>query len=136
MFVNQIRNPINAVICFNPMKNKNLLRFHLLFLALTLHHFLLAQPIEQRIKVVVAPDHSDWTYKANEKVKFTISVLKDGNPLKNAWIKYQVGPEKMEPVKKDSTVLATGTTSIDGGSLKTGGFLRCVVIAKVEGKNY
>ena len=118
------------------MKNKTVLRLHLIFLALILHHFLLAQPIEQRIKVVVAPDHSDWTYKANEKVKFTISVLQDGNLLKGAWIKYQVGPEKMEPVKKDSTALATGTTSIDGGTLKTGGFLRCIVTAKVDGKDY
>ncbi len=117
------------------MKNKTI-SFLLLFNTIIFHTFLLAQPIEQRIKVVVAPDHSDWTYKENEKVKFSISVFKDGNLLKNAWIKYQVGPEKMEPVKKDSTSLATGTTSVDGGTLKTGGFLRCVVIAKVEGKEY
>ena len=42
---------------------------------------LYSQPTEQRVKVIVAPDHSDWTYKVNEKVKFTISVIQDGNPL-------------------------------------------------------
>ena len=42
-----------------------------------------AQPVEQFVKVVVAPDHSDWLYKTGEPVKFSITVLKDGNPLKN-----------------------------------------------------
>ena len=118
------------------MKNKINNLFPLLFLLLIAQHFLVAQPTEQRIKVIVAPDHSDWTYIANEKVKFTISVLQDGNLLKGAIIKYEVGPEKMEAIKKDSIILSSGTISVDGGSLKIGGFLRCVVIAKVEGKEY
>ena len=118
------------------MKNKINNLFPLLFLLLIAQHFLVAQPTEQRIKVIVAPDHSDWTYKVNEKVKFTISVLQDGNLLKGAIIKYEVGPEKMEAIKKDSIILSSGTISVDGGSLKIGGFLRCVVIAKVEGKEY
>ena len=41
-----------------------------------------AQPAEQFIKVVVAPDHSDWTYKTGENVKFTITVFQNGNILK------------------------------------------------------
>lgn len=110
--------------------------FLLLFILITSQHLLLAQPIEQRIKVVVAPDHSDWTYKANEKVKFTISVLKDGNPLKSVKVKYEVGLEKMEPMKIDSSVVPSGVMSIDGGTLKTGGFLRCIAIARVDGKDY
>ena len=110
--------------------------FPLLFILITSQHLLLAQPIEQRIKVVVAPDHSDWTYKANEKVKFTISVLKDGNPLKSVKVKYEVGLEKMEPMKIDSSVVPSGVMSIDGGTLKTGGFLRCTAIARVDGKDY
>ena len=117
------------------MKNRKI-NCLLLFFVVAFHHALLAQPIEQRIKVVVSPDHTDWTYASNEKVKFTISVLKDGNPLKGVKIKYEIGPEKMEPVKKDSTVLPSGTVLIDGGTLKTGGFLRCIVLAKVEGKEY
>ena len=38
--------------------------------------FLSGQPVEKFIKVIVAPDHSDWMYKKGEPVKFTISVLK------------------------------------------------------------
>ena len=59
------------------MKTITLIRSLLLCALLVSQHLMLAQPIEQRIKVLVAPDHSDWTYKANEKVKFTISVLKE-----------------------------------------------------------
>lgn len=104
----------------------------LLFLSAQLR----AQPQEQSIKVIVAPDHDNWTYKTGEKVKFSIAVLKSGNPLKNVKIVYEVGPEKMEPSKKDSTVLANGTFSIDGGTMKSAGFLRCAVIARVDDKEY
>ncbi|MEK6780083.1 MAG: acetylxylan esterase [Bacteroidota bacterium] len=118
------------------MKNKKYIKNLFLFIVVIIPHFLLAQPAEQRIKVMVAPDHVDWTYKTNEKVKFTISVFQDGNLLKGAKIKYEVGLEKMEPFKKDSATLSSGTISIDGGGIKTGGFLRCIAIAKVEGKEY
>lgn len=94
------------------------------------------QPTEQMIKVVVAPDHADWIYKPGEKAKFTITVLKSGNVLRNAMVKYEIGPEKMEAVKKDSLAIANGTLSVDGGTMKTPGFLRCVATAIVDGKSY
>jgi len=97
---------------------------------------LYSQPTEQRVKVIVAPDHSDWTYKVNEKVKFTISVIQDGNPLKNVKIHYETGPEKMDPQKKETATLINGTISIEGGTLTSPGFLRCTAIAEVGGKEY
>jgi cephalosporin-C deacetylase-like acetyl esterase len=108
------------------------------FLALSIASFqtLLAQPAEQMIKLVVAPDHADWLYKPGEKVKFTISVLQNGNPVKNAAVKYSIGPEKMEPTKKDSLVLSNGTLTVDAGTMKTTGFLRCIASVDVNGKKY
>lgn len=97
---------------------------------------LFAQPATTLIKVIVAPDHTDWVYKLNEPAKFSITVIKDGNPLKNVTIKYQVGPEKMEPMKKDSLMLANGMLSIPSFTLKTAGFLQCIVTAFYEGKEY
>ncbi len=94
-----------------------------------------AQPAEKMIKVIVAPDHEDWTYKLGEKVSFSVMVLKNGNLLKNAKIVYQLGAEKFE-TKKDSTVLKEGNLKIDGGTMTTAGFLRCTVIAKIDGKEY
>ncbi|TAH05865.1 MAG: acetylxylan esterase, partial [Runella slithyformis] len=95
-----------------------------------------AQPAERPIKIMVAPDHADWHYKVGENVKFTISVFQNGNLLKNSSVRYEIGPEKMTLTKRDSMLLATGTTTVEGGSLKTAGFLRCVAVVKVNGKEY
>lgn len=108
----------------------------IVFLLFFAHYMGQAQPAEQFIKVIVAPDHTDWTYKPGEKVKFTITVLQSGNVLKNAVVKYEIGPEKMEPEKKDSLRLASGTLTVDGGTMKTPGFLRCIASTTVDGKVY
>ncbi|MES3016178.1 MAG: acetylxylan esterase [Bacteroidota bacterium] len=95
-----------------------------------------AQPAEQLVKVIVAPDHINWTYRTGEKAKFTVSIIQFGNLLQNVKIKYDVGPERMMPVKSDSLVLKDGKVTIDGGTMTTPGFLRCVVYAEVDGKRY
>lgn len=109
--------------------------FAALFLSAVIN-FSYAQPAEQFIKVVVAPDHTDWTYKTGENVKFTITVLQNGNALKNAVVKYETGPEKMDPQKKDSLALPNGTLVVDAGTMKEPGFLRCIAFAIVNGKSY
>lgn len=95
-----------------------------------------AQPIEKYIKVIVAADHTDWSYKVGEKAKFTVSVLQNGNPIKNVKIRYEIGPEKMEPTKKETITLATGSQTLEAGTMTTAGFLRCVAIAEIDGKEY
>jgi cephalosporin-C deacetylase len=104
-----------------------------LFIALAVCY---AQPTVQIVKVVVAPDHTDWTYKTGENVKFIITVIQNGNLLKNAIVKYEIGPEKMQPQKKDSLSLSNGTVVVDAGTMKEPGFLRCIVVASVNGKLY
>jgi len=98
--------------------------------------FLSGQPVEKFIKVIVAPDHSDWMYKKGEPVKFTISVLKNGNFVPNAKVKYEFGEEKMDPLKSETIILANGMQQIDGGTLNKAGFLRLTAIAEVDGKEY
>ena len=108
----------------------------ILFIYLFSGSLLFGQPVATLVKVIVAPDHSDWIYKPNELVKFNVTVLKDGAPLKNVTIKYQLGLEKMEPIKKDSLLLPDGTMAIPTVTLKSPGFLQCVVTAFYEGKQY
>ncbi len=96
----------------------------------------LAQPTERLIKVVVAPDHTDWTYRPGEAVKFTMTVLQNGNPIKGATLKYEIGPEKMDPTKVETVTLPNGSLTVDGGTLKTPGFLRCTATVDVDGKTY
>lgn len=95
-----------------------------------------AQPSEQLIKVIVAPNHTDWTYNTGEKSSFKISVLKSGNVLKNTVVKYEIGPERMAPLKKDSLKFVNGFETVDGGTMKEPGFLRCIATAYVDGKVY
>ncbi|WP_128547727.1 acetylxylan esterase [Larkinella soli] len=110
--------------------------FKLGYLLLILPLSLPAQPAERPIRVVVAPNHADWLYRPGEAVKFTISVLQNGNPVKGARVSYEVGPEKMEPTRKETVTLANGTTTVDGGTLRTPGFLRCIATTEVDGKTY
>lgn len=97
---------------------------------------LLAQPSERLVTVIVTPDHADWLYKIGEPVKFTISVYRDNVLLKGAKLRYEVGPEKMEPTKKETVTLKDGTLALDAGSMKTAGFLRCIATVDVDGKEY
>lgn len=96
----------------------------------------IAQPVEQNVKVIIAPDHTDWVYKTGEKVKFNVSVLQYGNSLKNVKVKYEYGPERMAPEKRDSLLMPAGGFTIEAGTMKTPGFFRCIVIAEVNGKKY
>jgi cephalosporin-C deacetylase-like acetyl esterase len=89
------------------------------------------------VKVLVGPDHNDWTYKTGETAKFNVMVIRDGNPIADAVVSYKVGPEKMDPVKtEENVVLKKGTLTINGGTMRTPGFLRCEVVATVDGKEY
>jgi len=109
---------------------------NLLLLAVIVCNNIFGQPAEEMVKVIVAPNHPDWLYKTGENVTFSVSVLQYGNLLKNAPVRYEIGPEKMDPLKKDSLNLSTGILSVDGGTMKTPGFLRCTVVAKIDGKEY
>ena len=96
----------------------------------------LAQPAERFVKVIVAPDRADWTYQPGDQVKFTISVLQSGNLIKNAVVRYEVGPEKMPATTKETKTLPNGTLTLNGGTMKTAGFLRCIATADLDGVEY
>jgi cephalosporin-C deacetylase len=110
----------------------------LLFLLLLLAFIApaVAQTTVQSVRVVVAPNEFDWTYATGDKASFTVSVLKHNNPVRNVKIRYEYGPEKMPPSQKSTQVLASGQTVIEAGTLKTPGFLRCTVVAEVDGKEF
>lgn len=111
-------------------------RFFLVFLFIGFTTYSYAQPAEQFIKVIVAPDHSDWKYTTGEKATFRITVLQNGNALKNVTVKYEIGPEKMDASKKDSVLLVNGTLTADGGTMKEPGFLRCIATTTIDNKTY
>lgn len=94
-----------------------------------------AQPAQKLINVVVSPNHTDWKYKAKDPVTFTVQVFKNENLLKDVTVDYETGPEYFPDVKKQDVRLKDGTITLKS-SMKEPGFLRCKVVAKVDGRNY
>ncbi len=95
-----------------------------------------AQQRHELVTINIAPDHHNWTYQPGENVRFNVSILKYGNPLKDVEIRYTVGPEKMDPVKEETLTLKSSETMIQGGTMDIPGFLRCWVYVTVDGKEY
>jgi cephalosporin-C deacetylase-like acetyl esterase len=87
------------------------------------------------IKVIVSPDHKDWSYKLNEEAKFTLQILRNGNLVDNVTIDYETGPETLPDVIKKGVLLKDGRMEFKG-TMKEPGFFRVIVWAYVNGKRY
>jgi cephalosporin-C deacetylase-like acetyl esterase len=62
--------------------------------------------------------------------------MRFGIALKNVPLSYQIGPERMAPVIKDSQMVKESSITINGGSMSVPGFLRCIAKTVVDGKEY
>jgi cephalosporin-C deacetylase len=105
----------------------------ILFLGIALNGT--SQPPTTLVKVLVSPDHKDWTYKLNDTAKFTVHVFKYGNCIENVSIDYEAGPEAFPDIRKEGVVLKKGVSEFSG-TMKVPGFYRVRVWAIVDGKRY
>ena len=103
-----------------------------LLLSISLH----AQPRRELVKVLVTPDHSDWTYELGEQAEFSISVLKNNVPMDGIEIAYVIQPELVEAWDTGTLILKKGSVSIKADKFKEPGFLRCTATVEVDGKEY
>jgi cephalosporin-C deacetylase-like acetyl esterase len=87
------------------------------------------------VRVTVTPDHRDWTYKLGERVRFTMAVTADNEPIDGATVSYNVGHD-MYPGKSILAALPPTGMSIDGGTMAQPGFIRCMVTTRVAGHSY
>jgi cephalosporin-C deacetylase len=87
------------------------------------------------VRVIVAPDHRDWTYKPGEPVRFAVSVAADNEPIDGVSVIYTVGPDMFPGEEKTAALPLTGMT-IDAGTMTAPGFLRCIVSTRVAGRSY
>lgn len=94
-----------------------------------------AQPTVQPIQIVITPNHADWQYQLGEEVSFSVSVWRNQSRLENQSIRYEIGPEKMKP-ERVGNASAAPMTILKGGTLKSPGFLRCVITTEWNGKVY
>lgn len=110
--------------------------FWMLLLTTISFLFAQAQPPEKYIKISVAPDHTDWVYKLNEKASFKVSITQSGEPVAVTNVRYAIMPEKMPKEKTGALTLTNGVASVEAGSMKQPGFLRVEVEADYNGKTY
>lgn len=87
------------------------------------------------IEVSVIPNRPDWMYQTGEEADFKVFV-KSKNKIKELKVNYEVGPEKMEPLKKGTLVLKGGVGQINGGTMNVPGFLRCQIVLQVGNKEF
>jgi len=85
-----------------------------LILAISFSVGVIGQPVTSLIKVIVSPDHKNWTYQLNQEAKFSVQVLKYGNPVENAVVDYETGPEMLPDIKKEGVVLKNGKIEFSG----------------------
>lgn len=95
----------------------------------------LAQIRGSEIRVVVSPDHTDWTYQLKEKCTFTVQVYKAQNLLPDVKIDYELGPEWYPTEQEEGVLLKDGKKTLSG-SMDKPGFFRCKVIAHVGERTY
>lgn len=93
-------------------------------------------PPEKWVKIIVSPEKPDWTYKTGENVKFNIKVFKSNVLLDGVKVSVEIGPEKMPATITKELTLKDGSVTIDGGTMKDPGFLRCTVKTEYDGKTY
>lgn len=91
---------------------------------------------ETGIEIKISPNHDSWNYQLGEEVIFKIQVLKDKKLLPESRVNITIGPEKMPPTIQIEKELENGEIKIDGGTMNTPGFLRCIVSFEKDGKEY
>ena len=94
------------------------------------------QPSRQPVEVRVVPEHADWCVDRGERIRFRISVVKDGHYLENLTLRYEYGPEKMPATRSEEVLYKGGELTVDAGRSDIPGFVTCLAEVEVEGKEY
>jgi cephalosporin-C deacetylase len=102
--------------------------------------YLSAQPREQLVKVIVTPNHSDWTYEVGERAEFSFTVLRNNVQLEDVEINYTIEPDpgyrSIKIWDQGTLVLKNNPPKIKSGKFDSPGFLRCTATVEVDGKEY
>ena len=118
------------------MSQKLSLKIFLLFLLLFFSVSIKAQERLVNYQVRVVPNKSNWTYELNEPAKFQISVTLDGHQAVGLPLKYTCGPEAMPPTIERTITTTAQVFTVEAGTMKEPGFLRCIASLEKDGKTY
>lgn len=96
----------------------------------------MAQPAERLYHLSVYPSTGKWNYTPGEKVKFNVVLTRCNVPEGDVELTYDISEDMMKPHVTGKVKLHNGTASIDAGTMKNPGFLRCRVYMKKGKQDY
>ena len=88
------------------------------------------------LSVELKTDSKDWLAKVGDSICFEVVVKKHGNIVDNCSIKYEIAPDMMPAMYKDSIPECKGYFKSSKYTLNTPGFLRCMVEVVLDRKPY
>ena len=115
---------------------KGVVLFLLMLICLSNLCFAQRTNIKDYVRIEIAPDHDDWTYRVGESASLQLRVVRNNVPLKNVELTYEIGPEKMVPVKTGKSMMEKGVLKLNAGTMKVPGFMTCTASVTVDGVDY
>ena len=115
---------------------KGIILFLLLLVCLSDLCYAQKTNIKDYVRIEIAPDHDDWTYRVGETASLQLRVVRNNIPLKNVELSYEIGPEKMAPVKTGKSMMEKGVLKVNAGTMKVPGFTTCTASVTVDGVDY
>jgi cephalosporin-C deacetylase-like acetyl esterase len=110
-----------------------------LFLAFALH-FVVATAAGQAsigtYQVRVSLDRPNWKYELNETPKFSLAVTLNNSQVDGLQVKYACGPEMLPPTTEKTITTTAVPLTIEAGTMKEPGFLRCIATLAKDGRTY
>lgn len=108
-----------------------------LFITLLVSSLLaMAQPAERLYHLAVYPHSGEWNYAPGQNVKFDVLFTRCEVPAGNMTVKYEISEDMMSPFKTGTFNLKNGRGTIEAGTMKTPGFMRCKISLKQDGREY
>lgn len=96
----------------------------------------MAQPAERLYHLSVYPSTGNWNYTPGQKVKFDVVLTRCNVPEGDVELTYDITEDMMKPHITGKVRLHKGIGSIEAGTMKKPGFLRCRVYMKNGRHNY
>lgn len=106
-----------------------------------------AQPSKKLLTLTVTPANAiakngvssvadAYHLKIGEAAKFIVRLQSSGVAVSAEEVTFSINPDKMENTLTGKVKLSNGEAIINGGTMKTSGFLRCSVKTVIDGETY
>ncbi len=95
-----------------------------------------AQELTGTYQVRVSLDRPNWTYELNETPRFTLAVTLNNSIVAGLPVRYSCGPEMMPATVEKTVMTSSAPLTLDAGTMKEPGFLRCTAVLTKDGRAY